>query len=142
MISSLDDNIYSSCYCYSYNELKLNDLNDDKCQIIKLEYSVIKNGFFSFGFFPNGDLIMLRRIADWNIIYLYSFKKKLTEKDTYWKCSQKYDVEYPRMEYSKKNIDYKYEHLVSDEKLFITNRIDSLTQLNLSDNDFRYAILL
>jgi hypothetical protein len=79
---------------------------------------------------------MLKRIVDWNIIYLYSFKKKLTEKDTYWKCSQKYDVEYPQMEYSKKNIDYKYEHLVSDGKLFITNRIDSLTQFNLSDMTF------
>jgi len=81
-------------------DLRLIDLNDEG-RFLQLEHAEkIKFNpfcFNSFGFLPNGDLIIVSfndELKEYKI-YSYSFKNKPATNTTLWKCSQIYDIEIP-----------------------------------------------
>src|ERR1051325_11655716 len=112
--------------------LRLIDLSGDEGRILQLEHEEkikFKRGSCnSFGFLPNGDLIIVSfndELKEYKI-YSYSFKNKPATNTTLWKCSQIYDIEFPE---SLKDEDIKC--FVYQTKLFLFYGRRLMTQWNL-----------
>ena len=130
--------------------LRLIDLSGDEGRILQLEYAEkIKIKENSFGFLPNGDLIIVSlndELKEYKI-YSYSFKNKPATNTTLWKCSQIYDIEIPE--------SLKGENIgcfVYQTKLFLIYGRRLMTQWNLLtmtfdmqyfiDDNYPYVIVI